>query len=252
MRILAAWRVSRSRETSLIARASVMLPSRRGPHPQRVQHGGLRLGQALLQPVLAVVVHQEADAAAIHPVDRDVAAEPAVLRLQHAAIAAERDDRRGLLRRHFAIARRPAVAAAAAATSVAAAWKAIRPRKSSGCSTTGCGKGHRGHLVHAGITALAAIEVHAPGGAMFQHRHVPPHPRRHRRVDPRRRPADAVRDLGHHMPPGIGHQRMPVDRARLAAFLVLRRWRRRRGSSTGSRWRGPAAAPPNGPCRSAG
>ena len=55
---------------------------------------------------------------------------------------------------------------------------------------------------------------------MLQHRHVPPHPRRDRGVDPCRSPADAIAHLGHHMPPGVGDQGMAVDLAGGATFLI--------------------------------
>ena len=48
--------------------------------------------QALEQPVLAVFVHQEADRAAVHAVDRDAIVHEPVQCLQHQAVAAKRDD----------------------------------------------------------------------------------------------------------------------------------------------------------------
>ncbi len=54
--------------------------------------GALCLGEALAQPALAELVHQEADGAAIHAVDRRAGADEAVQRLQHQPIAAERHD----------------------------------------------------------------------------------------------------------------------------------------------------------------
>ena len=62
-----------------------------GAHAQRVQRGGLRGGDARGQVVLAVVVHQEADRSAVHAIDRHAAAaQEAVQRLQHEAVAAQR------------------------------------------------------------------------------------------------------------------------------------------------------------------
>ena len=52
-----------------------------------------------VQVVLAVVVHQEADRAAVHAVDRHAVVHEAVQRLQHVPVAAERDDGVGLGRR---------------------------------------------------------------------------------------------------------------------------------------------------------
>ncbi len=75
-----------------------------GAHPQRVQRRGLGGGDARRQVVLGIVVHQEADRAAIHAVDRDAAAEEAVQRLQHEAVAAECDDDVGRFRRGGAVA----------------------------------------------------------------------------------------------------------------------------------------------------
>jgi hypothetical protein len=63
-----------------------------GDHGQRVDHrpfGGVDPGQ---QVVLAVLVHQEADRAAVHAVDRGLALQGVVQGLQHEAVAAEGDD----------------------------------------------------------------------------------------------------------------------------------------------------------------
>ena len=51
----------------------------------------------------AELVHQEADRAAVHAVNRDAIAHEAVQRLQHEAVAAERNDCIGFLRRGVAI-----------------------------------------------------------------------------------------------------------------------------------------------------
>ena len=69
-----------------------------------MDHGDLGLGQPLDQPILAIVVEQEADRAAVHAVDRDAAAEMGVHGLQHQPVAAERDDGVGVLGRGVAVA----------------------------------------------------------------------------------------------------------------------------------------------------
>ena len=200
------------------------------------------LGQPRRQVILAVVVHQEADAAAIHAVDRQVAAEAAVLRLQHEAVAAQRHDRpppsppahrRSSATRRLRAPRPPRVAAARKAmrpaNPPAAAPAAARP----GCSSRA-------------VTARAAARHDAPAPA------CPAHPRRHRRVQPRRRPAGAVRGLGHHMPPGVRHQRMAIDRARLPRAPGIARCEAAATIQHCVSMARAAAAPPNGPCRSAG
>ena len=50
-----------------------------------------------------ILVHQEADGAAVHAVDRDAGAHVAVQGLQHQAVAAERDDDVGVFRRMVAV-----------------------------------------------------------------------------------------------------------------------------------------------------
>ena len=77
----------------------------RARHLERM--GAHRRGarQALAQPLRLVVVHQEADAAAMHAVDRHVEREEAVQRLQHEAVAAERDDDVGILGARIAVKR---------------------------------------------------------------------------------------------------------------------------------------------------
>ena len=77
------------------------------------------------QIVLGELVHQEADRAAVHAVDRDAVAHEAMQRLQHQAVAAERDDGIGVLRLDVAVARnQPVARRAASGTSLAT--KAIR------------------------------------------------------------------------------------------------------------------------------
>ena len=51
------------------------------------------------------MVHQEADRAELHAVDRQAARDVPVQRAQHEAVAAERDDDRRLLDRRVAVAR---------------------------------------------------------------------------------------------------------------------------------------------------
>jgi hypothetical protein len=77
---------------------------RRRGHAQRVQGDAHRLLQALDQPVLAILVEQEADAAAIHAEDRHVAAHHVVQGLQHEAVAAQHDDDIGLAGRRTLVA----------------------------------------------------------------------------------------------------------------------------------------------------
>ena len=76
-------------------------------------------GQPLPQIVLAVFVHQEADGAAVHAVDRLAGVHELVQGLQHQAVAAQRDDDVGLLaashRRSGGPARPRAVSASAVA-----------------------------------------------------------------------------------------------------------------------------------------
>ena len=68
-------------------------------HCQRVQCHRLGAGEPLHQPVRPELVHQEADRAAMHAVDRHMTVEIAVQRLEHEAVAAERDDNIGVLGR---------------------------------------------------------------------------------------------------------------------------------------------------------
>ena len=68
--------------------------------------GGL---QALAQLFLAVLVHEEADGAAVHAVDRDGIVHEAVQGLQHQAVTTERDDGVGIARLDVAVAMREAL-----------------------------------------------------------------------------------------------------------------------------------------------
>ena len=74
-------------------------------HQQRIDHGELRGFQPLDQRMLAELVHQEADGAAMHAIDRDAGAHVPVQRLQHQAVAAQGNDDVGLVRRLVAIGR---------------------------------------------------------------------------------------------------------------------------------------------------
>ena len=99
MRIFAVWRrLAQQRHlvdgerAVLVARAVV----RR--HRQRMDADRPRRGEALGQALGRVAVHQEADAAAMHAVDRHAALAVAVQGLEHEAVAAQRDDDVGLAR----------------------------------------------------------------------------------------------------------------------------------------------------------
>src|SRR5262249_47026642 len=60
--------------------------------------------EAFAQSVLAVFVHEEADGAAVHAVDRLACVHELVQGLQHQAVAAEGDDDVGFLRGRIAVA----------------------------------------------------------------------------------------------------------------------------------------------------
>ena len=75
-----------------------------GDHRQRMDAADIGVGEALVQILLAVVVHQEADRAAVHAVDRHAVVHEAMQRLQHVAVAAECHDGIGLGRIAIAIA----------------------------------------------------------------------------------------------------------------------------------------------------
>ncbi len=60
-----------------------------------MHNGGLRGGEPVRQTVLPKFVHQEADRAQIHAVDRLLRAEKLVQRLQHKPVAAQRDNDSG-------------------------------------------------------------------------------------------------------------------------------------------------------------
>ena len=61
-------------------------------HQQGMDHCVAGRGQPRVKVFRAILVHQEAYGAAMHPVDRLVGAHLLVQRLQHQAVAAERND----------------------------------------------------------------------------------------------------------------------------------------------------------------
>ena len=70
-----------------------------------MDHGDLRRGEPLGEALLGEVVHQEADGAAVHAVDRLARVHEPMQGLQHEAVAAERDDDVGGLGIDIAVAR---------------------------------------------------------------------------------------------------------------------------------------------------
>ena len=73
-------------------------------HHQRMNHRIVRGGDTLDQIVLGKVVHQEADRAAVHAVDRLAGIHELVQGLQHQPVAAERDNDVGGFRLDVAVA----------------------------------------------------------------------------------------------------------------------------------------------------
>ena len=67
------------------------------PHGERVDHVSFAAARRSATAVLAVLVHHEADGAAVHAVDRLAGSHEFVQGLQHQAVAAECDDDVGLL-----------------------------------------------------------------------------------------------------------------------------------------------------------
>ena len=81
-----------------MARYSCVLPvGVARAHDQRTDQGGLGGGEALAQALLAKLVHQEADRAAMHAVERLARGHELVQGPQHESVAAERHDDVGLL-----------------------------------------------------------------------------------------------------------------------------------------------------------
>lgn len=67
-------------------------------HLERMKCVLVGIGDALMQVLGAVAVHQEPDRAAIHPVDELAGIHRPVQRVQHEAVAAQRNDHVGLVR----------------------------------------------------------------------------------------------------------------------------------------------------------
>jgi len=63
-----------------------------GDHGQGMDHGPLGGADPLQEVVLAVLVHQKPDGAAVHAVDRLSVGQRAVQRLEHEAVAAQGHD----------------------------------------------------------------------------------------------------------------------------------------------------------------
>src|ERR1700731_4533943 len=60
-------------------------------HKQRMDHGDAGGGEPLLEALLGKLVHEEADGAAVHAVDRLARIHEALQGPEHEAVAAERD-----------------------------------------------------------------------------------------------------------------------------------------------------------------
>ncbi len=80
-------------------------------HQQRMDDGDLRGGEPFAQSRFGIFVHQKADGAAMHAVDRLAGIHEPLQGREHKPVAAERDDDVGDLRPGVAIAARPAGAA---------------------------------------------------------------------------------------------------------------------------------------------
>ncbi len=74
-----------------------------GGHQQRMDDRGLGLGDAIAQAALAIFVHEKADRAAVHAVDRLARPHEAMQRAQHQPVAPQRHEAVGVLRRNVAI-----------------------------------------------------------------------------------------------------------------------------------------------------
>ena len=105
MRIFEAWRNWRNR-LNFVERQRLLHRAGGGDgvHPQGVQFCRLGARQAAGQVILAVVIHQKADRAAVHAVDRHVEGYHLVDGFQHEPVAAERDDNSSLRQRAVAVA----------------------------------------------------------------------------------------------------------------------------------------------------
>ena len=105
MAILAVWRVSRSSETSLIAHCLDGLPAEGARrHFQGTELDQLGGGEAGRQIGLVILVHEEADGAAIHAEDGDAAPDEPVQGLEHHAVPAQGNDDIGLIGGHMGVA----------------------------------------------------------------------------------------------------------------------------------------------------
>jgi len=71
-----------------------------GDHGQGMDHGPLGGADPLQEVVLAVLVHQKPDGAAVHAVDRLSVGQRAVQRLEHEAVAADDHGRLCLIERN--------------------------------------------------------------------------------------------------------------------------------------------------------
>ncbi len=74
-----------------------------GTHGEGVDDGFFGGSEALLETILAIFVHQEADRAAVHAVDRFAGLHELVQGREHEAVAAKRDDHVSVPRRNVAI-----------------------------------------------------------------------------------------------------------------------------------------------------
>ena len=185
-----------------------------------MDHGPLGGGDALQQAVLGVVVHQEADRAAVHAVDRLARCQVAVQRLQHEAVAAQGDDDVGLGLGHLAVARaqpraRPPASGRSLATKVRArgaeGWVTPLRKRSAAALSNGSGVDFR------------------PSVAGIHRRPDPPNGRPERHADASGSPREAVVELADF---SSGWRERPRDPAR----------RRRRPGTGGGRCRRSARA----------
>ncbi len=74
-----------------------------GAHRQRMNGIDLGAGEPFPQVAHMIVVGEEADRAAVHPIDRDAVVHVLVQGLQHEPVAAQRDDGVGFLGRYVAV-----------------------------------------------------------------------------------------------------------------------------------------------------
>src|SRR6185436_12808273 len=74
-------------------------------HDERMDDGALGVGNSFLKVTIGEFIHEKADRAAVHAVDRFAAVPEAMKRLQHQTVAAERNHDLGLFRGHVAVTR---------------------------------------------------------------------------------------------------------------------------------------------------